>query len=295
MVYKGYEVTEQGKSVVIEGVRDFSPVHVFECGQCFRWTREMDGSYTGVVRGRVANIRYETGRLVLDNCTMDDFTGLWFRYLDLGRDYNGIKKVLAKDEVMQRAIEFGWGIRLLRQDLWETLVSFIVSSNNRIPKIMKTIALIAEAYGEELPYAGKSYRSFPEAESLAGSAIEGLEACRGGYRCKYILQTAEAVRDGIVDLESLAGIGVEEARSELVKLAGVGNKVADCTLLYSGTRYDVFPTDVWVKRVMEELYFKRETSLKEIQDFARSHFGEFAGFAQQYLFYYAREHKIGVG
>lgn len=294
MDFRGYKVIERGKTILVEDVLDFNPIHTFECGQCFRWVREADGSYTGVVREKVANIRSENERLIIDNCTADEFTGLWFDYLDLGRDYAAIKKTLAGDEIMRRAVEFGWGVRLLRQELWETLISFIISSNNRIPKIMKTIALLAKAYGKELVYNGSSYYSFPDAKLLAHAAMEDLEACKGGYRCKYILQTAAAIEHKAVDLDSLAGISAAEARNELVKLAGVGNKVADCTLLYSGTRYDVFPTDVWVKRVMEELYFQREAGLNEIQEFARERFGALAGFAQQYLFYYAREHKIGV-
>jgi len=293
--YEGYEIKEQEGKVIVNNVMDFNPVHIFECGQCFRWIRQEDGSYIGVVRDRAATVRYMDGRLEISNTTIEDFKNIWFDYFDLGRDYSEIKRQLAKDEIMKKAIEFGYGIRLLRQDLWETLISFIISANNRIPMIMKVVEAISKMYGSEIIMDGKSCYTFPDGGKLAGSALEQLEMCRGGFRCKYILKTAQMVKDGTVNLANIANMTTDEAREELKKFPGVGNKVADCTLLYSGTKYDVFPTDVWVKRVMEELYFGRPATFGEIQSFASDYFGDLAGFAQQYLFYYAREHKIGAG
>ncbi|RCX18931.1 N-glycosylase/DNA lyase [Anaerobacterium chartisolvens] len=294
MDYRGYEIYQEDGKVIAENVGDFNCTHIFECGQCFRWIRETDGSYTGVVRGRAANISFCDGRLIISNTCMEDFKNIWFDYLDLGRDYGAIKAALAKDDIMKTAIEFGHGIRLLKQDIWETLISFIISANNRIPRIMRTVERISQAYGEEIEYRGKSYYKFPATETLSSCRAEQLEAYGAGFRCKYIVKSSVMVKNKEVDIYSLGKMDADSARSELTRLAGVGNKVADCTLLYSGTRYDVFPTDVWVKRVMEELYFKREASFKEIQAFAHDYFGQLAGFAQQYLFYYAREHKIGV-
>lgn len=294
MDYKGYKVKEEKDRVIVENVRDFDPVHIFECGQCFRWVRQPDNSFTGVVRGKVANISYQNGTLVIKNSSLKDFQDIWFEYLDLGRDYGEIKALLDKDEHMKKAMEYGYGIRILKQDLWEVLISFIISANNRIPMIMKTVAAMSKLYGDEIQYDGMAYYSFPGADKLFEAGIEELEACRGGFRCKYILNTARMVKNGEVRLEELEGMDTGKAREELMKFPGVGPKVADCVLLYSGTKQDVFPTDVWVKRVMEELYFKREASFKEIQDFASSYFGDLAGFAQQYLFYYARENRIGT-
>ncbi|MCX7842814.1 MAG: 8-oxoguanine DNA glycosylase [Clostridia bacterium] len=293
MEHNGYKVREKGKSIVVEGVGDFNPVHIFECGQCFRWVRQDDGSYTGVAAGRAVNVSFLNEKLIIQNSTKEDFADFWHNYFDLGRDYSKIKAMLSKDDIMRKAIEFGWGIRLLRQDIWETLISFIISANNRIPMIMKTVAAISKVYGTRIEFDGKDYYSFPSAESLRDSEIEQLEVCRGGFRCKYILQTAKAVAGGFVDLSKLGAMSTPDARDSLMKLPGVGPKVADCVLLFSGTKHDVFPTDVWIKRVMEELYFKREASMKEIQDFAAGYFGSLAGIAQQYLFYYARENKIG--
>jgi N-glycosylase/DNA lyase len=287
-------VKEEKDRVIVENVQDFDPVHIFECGQCFRWVRQPDNSFTGVVRGKVANISYQNGTLVIKNSSLKDFQDIWFEYLDLGRDYGEIKALLDKDEHMKKAMEYGYGIRILKQDLWEVLISFIISANNRIPMIMKTVAAMSKLYGDEIQYDGMAYYSFPGADKLFEAGIEELEACRGGFRCKYILNTARMVKNGEVRLEELEGMDTGKAREELMKFPGVGPKVADCVLLYSGTKQDVFPTDVWVKRVMEELYFKREASFKEIQDFASSYFGDLAGFAQQYLFYYARENRIGT-
>lgn len=295
MIYKGYDIETDGKGITVEGVKDFDPVHTFECGQCFRWHREPDGSYTGVVRARVANVTYTpSGRLLLRNVSLEDFEQIWFDYFDLGRDYSDVKKAVAIDGIMQKAVEFGSGIRLLKQEPWEALISFILSSNNRIPRIMKIIEDISRLYGNELEYDGRKYNSFPDIQSLAACSLEQIQVCRAGYRCGYIHKAAARIALGEFDMNKLARMETIEARSYLLQLHGVGSKVADCMLLYSGTKYDVFPTDVWVKRVMEELYFKREASFREIQQFAAENFGGYAGMAQQYLFYYAREHKIGT-
>jgi len=294
MHYRGYEVYGDDGGVRVEGVRDFDPVHIFECGQCFRWYRQPDGSYTGVVRGKVANVSYSSGVLKLDNVSLEDFRQVWFDYFDLGRDYSLIKKAVSTDGIMERAVEVGGGIRILRQEPWETLISFILSANNRIPRIMKIISEISRLFGAEIKYEGESYYSFPDARTLASCSLEQISECRAGYRCGYIHETAAAVAESGFDTGKLAAMPTADARKELMKYKGVGAKVADCVLLYSGTRYDVFPVDVWVKRVMEELYFGREASFSEIHRFAGEKFGQYAGFAQQYLFYYAREHKIGV-
>lgn len=292
--YRGYKITGGKNRVIVENVNDFNPLHIFECGQCFRWLSQPDGSYTGVAKGRAINVSYNDGKLELYNTSIEEFKTLWFDYFDFGRDYSLVKEKVMKDEVMKEAVSFGSGIRLLKQDIWETLISFIISANNRIPMIMKTVNAISEAYGKEIEMDEKKYYAFPGFGELSRSTIGKLELCRGGFRCKYILGTSKMIDEGEMNLDRLASMDTKDAREYLKRFPGVGPKVADCTLLYSGTKYDVFPTDVWVKRLMEELYFKRETGFAEIQSFARDYFGEYAGFAQQYLFYYARENKIGV-
>ncbi|GAE89427.1 DNA-3-methyladenine glycosylase family protein [Acetivibrio straminisolvens] len=294
MEFKGYKIEQENNKVIVEKVMDFDPVHVFDCGQCFRWIRQPDGSYTGVAYGRAVNVKYRDGVLELSNADIEDFKDIWFDYFDLGRDYSYIKEKVMKDEIMKEAVEFGSGIRLLKQNIWETLISFIISANNRIPRIMKTVNEISRFYGREVEMNGEKYYAFPSVEELSRAALEELERTGAGFRCKYIMNAAKMVYEGQISLEDVCSMDTVEARNHLMKFQGVGPKVADCTLLYSGAKYDVFPTDVWVKRVMEELYFKREASFGQIQEFARDYFGEYAGFAQQYLFYYARENKIGA-
>lgn len=294
MDYNGYRIFEESNGIIVENVKDFNPIHIFECGQCFRWRRQTDGSFTGVVRDKAANIAFNGGKLVISNSTFQDFKDTWFDYLDLGRDYSEIKSRLAKDEIMRKAVEFGYGIRLLKQDLWEMVISFIISANNMIPRIMRSVDTLSRLFGRELMIGNDVFHTFPRAEELAGSSMEKLNICGAGFRCKYIVQTSKMVMEGAIKLSDLRGMDTGKAREELMKLPGVGPKVADCVLLFSGTKEDVFPTDVWVKRVMEELYFKRTASLKEIQELSSEHFGELTGVAQQYLFYYARENRIGT-
>ena len=178
MEYKGYKVEEMENKISVEGVKDFNPVHIFECGQCFRWIRQADGTYSGVVKGRALNVCYKDGRLELYNTNLTDFTKIWYDYFDLGKDYSQIKEGIMKDEIMREAVKFGSGIRLLKQDIWETLISFIISANNRIPRIMKTVEAISSMYGNEIEMYGKKYYSFPEAKELSDTTLEKLEVCR---------------------------------------------------------------------------------------------------------------------
>lgn len=287
-----YKIVEIENDLIIEGITDFNPIHTFECGQCFRWLRQIDGSYNGNAKGKYINISMKEDKVIIRNSNITDFKNIWYQYLDLDTDYADIKRKLRQiDEYMLKAVEFGNGIRILKQELWETVISFIISANNGIPRIMKIIDTLAHEFGEEVY---KDMFSFPNVEMLYNRSLEELEICRGGFRCKYIYNTARIVKEGIVDINEIGRMSTLEAKEHLKKLPGVGPKVADCILLFSGTKLDVFPTDVWVKRVMEELYFGREASFKEIEAFADEHFGSLKGYAQQYLFYYARENKIGV-
>lgn len=295
MKYGKYEIKEIEEGLCVYGIDNFEPRHVFECGQCFRWIKQDDGSYTGVANGKVINVSVRgDDTLYIKNTNAEDFKNIWFHYFDLGTDYKEIKKQVCKDEIMKRAIDYGYGMRILNQDIREVAVSFIISANNRIPMIMKVVDSICKAYGDKIFFNGKEYHTFPNLSKLAKSNVEQLKVCKGGFRCKYIVNSCIKIEDKVVDFDKLAEMTTDEARKTLTQLDGVGNKVADCILLYSGTRQDVFPTDVWVKRVMEELYFKRICSLSEIQQFASSYFGRYAGYAQQYLFYYARENRIGT-
>lgn len=275
---------------IIEDAADFFPAHIFDCGQCFRWRRQDDGSYTGIAGGRIANIAfvpYEEenagagGRLVIRNCTAEDFEKFWRQYLDLDRNYGKIKRKLCRgDQAMKKAVRFGWGIRILQQELWETIVSFIISQNNHIPRIKGCIENLAEMFGDEAgSFDGKTWYNLPSPERLASLTVEDLAPVKLGYRAKYLIETARVIaRDGL-----------PRNAQQLAALPGVGPKVAACILLFGMGQYEAFPIDVWMARVMHELYGFAEKDKNAMADFAADKFGKLGGFAQQYLFYYMRE------
>ena len=276
----------------IRGVSDFDPVQTFECGQCFRWEREEDGSYTGTAGGRTVSLRMENDLLFMENVTEEDSENFWFDYLDLGRDYSAVKEVLSeKDPVMRRAVEFGSGIRLLHQDPWETVISFIISQNSNIGRISKCIGRLCEEFGEPLGvFRGRMRFSFPGPRRLAGLEPEKLAGCRLGYRDKYVIETARAVAaDEGRSLAALREADYEEAFRSVRSFYGVGPKVADCILLFGLLKYESFPLDVWMKRIMSQLYGFDLKDTKGMSEHAARHFGNLSGFAQQYLFYYAKE------
>ncbi|WP_432407289.1 DNA-3-methyladenine glycosylase family protein [Wukongibacter sp. M2B1] len=289
------KIHEMQKGIMLKDVRDFELPHVFECGQCFRWNKQEDGSYTGVALGRVINLKKEDNNIYIDNTNADEFMDIWHSYFDLDRDYGDIKKQLGKlDETMMTSVKFGHGIRILKQDEWETLVSFIISANNRIPMIKKAIEALSENYGEFIgEYGGKRYFSFPKPEALCNLNIEDIQFSGIGFRAKYILSAAKLVASKDIDIYILRNMSTENAREQLMLFPGIGPKVSDCIMFFSMDKDDAFPIDVWVKRVMEYFYVPEGTSLKKIQSYAQEKFGSIAGFAQQYLFYYARELKIG--
>lgn len=273
--------------IEFHNIRDFDPRAIFDCGQCFRWVPGEDGLYCGVAGGRFGRMEYEDGTLRIHGASEKD-RQFWRKYLDLDRDYGKIKQQLQGiDQFLDRAIEFGSGIRILNQEFFETLISFILSANNNIPRIRGCIEHTAQYYGQEKD----GYFTFPDCEALSEATEEALsEKLHAGYRCRYIVNTCRRMRENPVTAEELGAMSLSDARKTLCTYMGVGPKVADCILLFTGARSDVFPVDVWVKRVMEELYFGRSATVKEIDAFAAEHFGKMCGFAQQYLFYYAREH-----
>lgn len=289
-----YNFKEEEDRIIIENVEQLVPKHIFECGQCFRWNVQEDGSYTGVVQNKVINVKKEDKYVILSNTNEGDFRQIWYNYFDLDREYGSIKKKLAVDPVLSEAIKFGHGIRVLKQDPWEILISFIISANNRIPMIKKAIENLSERYGEYIgDYKGKKYYSFPSADKLDHISVDEIKSCGTGFRAKYIQNASIIVSSKQMDIYSLKNLSTEDARKELMTFAGVGPKVSDCIMLFSMDKDDAFPIDVWVKRVMEHFYFDEDTKLKYIQSYAQDKFGQYAGFAQQYLFYYARE--LGIG
>ena len=273
----------------------FELADIFECGQCFRWNKEQDSSYTGVFGNNVINVKKENEEVIFDGICERNIENICIEYFDLNRDYTKIKCELAKiDENLRKSIEYGKGIRILNQDLWETIISFIISANNNIPRIKGIIERLSKEYGRKIMFRGKEYYTFPTKEELKDVSVQDFRKLGLGFRDIRLYETTHMILDGIVDLKEIEKMPTVEARDELLKLSGVGPKVADCILLFSSLkRFDVFPIDVWVRRVMNELYIKNEdenkVSKKQIEKLAKEKFGNLAGLAQQYLFYWRRE------
>ncbi len=267
--------------MIIKNVTPFSPLQIFECGQCFRWDRQEDGSYFGVVGCHTANISYNKGDVtIISDCEDEAF---WRSYLDLDRDYNSIINDLSTDTIMKNAISYGRGIRILRQDPWETVVSFIISQNNNIPRIKKIIGLLCKNFGDEIVSGSNTYYSFPTPKQILNKDLSVIKA---GFRDKYIQSAASLCVDGTVDFDAVYDMDYETALEYLKQIKGVGNKVADCVLLFAYQKFDAFPKDVWIKRTVSQLYNVPE---ENIETFAKEKFKGNCGFAQQYLFYSARQ------
>lgn len=287
-----YNIVEEENKIILKNIKHFDPKHIFECGQAFRWNVEEDDSYTTVAYGKVLNVKKENNDIILSNTNMDDFNNIWYNYFDLGRDYDEVIKELSKDPILAEAIEFGNGIRILNQEPFEMLISFIISANNQIPRIKKSIELISNLYGEQI--INSEYHSFPSPESLAKATSQDLrEICKVGFRDVRIKMTAKKIADGGFDMDQIFELTRDEGKEFLMTLPGVGPKVSDCILLFAFNKSEAFPVDVWVKRIMEYFYLKEETNVKLIGAHGAKLFGNLAGFAQQYLFYYARELNIG--
>lgn len=279
----------------IRDLEEFDPKDIFTCGQAFRWHEEEDGSFTFITHGRVANAKKENNEIILSGVDESDFYNIFYDYFDLDRDYKKVMEELSIDETLRDAMEYGKGIRLLNQEKFETIISFIISANNQIPRIKNSIEIVSKMYGNLIYKDGdKEYYSFPTAEALSKAKPEDLrEFARVGFRDIRIVEASRMIAEGEIDIESVLDMELEEARKYLQLLPGVGPKVADCILLFAYDRVESFPVDVWIKRVMEELYLKVETPKSKIASRGRDVFGKNAGFANQYLFYYGRENKLG--
>jgi N-glycosylase/DNA lyase len=258
---------------------DFDLKKTFECGQCFRWNENPDGSYTGVAMGKAAKVRREGGSIYISG-NLEDFENIWKNYFDLDRDYRTLRSNVCIDDYMKKASDYGAGIRILNQDRWETLCSFIISQCNNIPRIKKIVETMCRLFGEPVELNGETFYSFPSAEKIASLSEEDLAPLRSGYRAPYILGAAQKVADGSLDLEALSGETIETARKTLKSLNGIGDKVANCVILFSLRIPNAFPIDVWMKKAIAEHY---------PDGLDPTVFGDNAGLAQQYMFYYQRE------
>lgn len=269
--------TVQGtRRIRLDNVRDFDLTHIFECGQCFRWVPDGKGAYAGAAGSCAARVTLDGSSLVVDASGGDE--AFWSNYFDLGTDYGEIKNRLTESEPRIRAAtEYGHGIRILNQDLFETIISFIISQNNNIPRIRKNIESLCERYGDSIE--GSRLKAFPRPSALADADEAELAAMKLGYRGPYIIAAARRYMDE----------GCPESREELLDYPGIGPKVANCIMLFGLRDTAAFPVDTWVKHIMKDMYGFEESDVKGMQAFAAERFGSLAGYAQQYLFYYYRD------
>jgi N-glycosylase/DNA lyase len=265
----------------------FSLDQTLGCGQVFRWDRADNGWWSGVVGNRIIRIRQD-GSLI----TWEGAPAKFIRhYFSLDHDLGSILASLDSDPFIHAAIDNCHGLRLIRQPKWECLISYICSTNSNIPTIRRRIATIAGQYGKELRLSDTTAYSFPEPSDLACSP-DSLEGCKLGYRCGYVFKTAAAITDRKKWEESVAAMPYDIARKELMTLPGVGPKAADCILLFAFEKHESFPVDVWIRRIMQQNYLKHMNTTaplthreyETIRGFAREHFGEYCGYAQEYLF-----------
>lgn len=244
-----------------------------DCGQAFRWVKCEDGCWQGVALGKHLKLKQEGTTVTFYNVSQEDFDSIWRVYFDLDRDYGSIIEAYTDKSLIEACKTFP-GIRILKQDEWEAICSFIISANNNIPRIKGIIERFCQCFGEKL----EGGYAFPTAEKIAELTVEDLAPIRAGFRAKYIIDAAKKISSGEVDIEKVKALPFDEAKAELLKIKGVGEKVAQCALLYGFARYEAFPVDVWVKRILGELY---------PDGFPKEYYAT-QGIAQQYLFHWRR-------
>lgn len=272
------KIKETSDGIVIENVNNFDLSQTFDCGQCFRWNKISDNVYKGIAYGRTLHIIQDKNQILLKDVDTQEFHSIWENYFDLETDYHKIWGELSNvSPILSQAYEYCSGIRILKQEPWETLCSFIISQNNNIPRIKKIISKMCELFGDKLSDSEDCF-SFPSAERLANLNEEDLFPIKCGFRAKYILDAANKVSNGEINLNSIKDMSLGKAQETLIKIKGVGPKIAQCTLLYGFHKLEVFPIDVWIKRIMETYFTGKSFSI----------FGKYAGIAQQYLYHYSR-------
>ena len=277
-------IEQRGTDIVLTEIKNFIPAQVLDNGQCFRWSGDTN-RYSGIAHGRQLELFLENNELTLKNVTLNEFESVWRDYFDLSRDYGELRRLYSMDDTLNQAMAFSPGLRIMRQDPWETLVTFILSQNSNIPRIKGMVARLCENYGQVLQWDkntqdGNGF-TFPAPEVLAPLSAGDLASVRSGYRAEYIIDAARRVADGRLNLSELQNMPSENVRTALMEIHGVGPKVADCVLLYGFGRVEHYPLDVWMKRVMASYYpngFPEDLVCT-------------AGIAQQFLFHYIRTNK----
>lgn len=267
---------DNNNNIILKNLDEFDLNNTFECGQCFRWNKINENTYQGIIYDKVVSICLKNKNYIISGLDLMEFESILINYLDLKTDYKSLKKEISLiHENLKKACKYSTGIRILNQDPWETLCSFIISQNNNIPRIKGIIERLCQKFGNKIY---DNFYTFPSAEKLASRSIDDLKDIRCGFRDKYILDAAQKIASGEINLKNLKSLPINDARKELLKIKGVGPKVAECELLYGLHRLEAFPIDVWMKKALGEHFV----------GFTPENFGKYAGLAQQYIFHYSR-------
>jgi N-glycosylase/DNA lyase len=273
-------IEESRNGIILKGVECLSLPLTLDCGEAFRWAEQEDGSWSGAAYGKYLNIKEENGNFILKDTSLEDFENVWRNYFDLDRDYAAICAKLKEDELVRETIDEYYGIRILNQEPWEALVSFVISQQNNIKRIKGIIKRLCDTYGEKIC---DGWHAFPTSKTLSKLSVEDFEAIGLGYRAKYVKKLADDVESGAIDLAAIKAMDLDDAKKTLLSIYGVGEKVANCALLFGFQFIRCFPVDVWMKRVLQ--YYP--DGLPEC-------FSGYEGIAQQYLFHWARNNLQAV-
>lgn len=309
-------VSDNG-NIILKNVKNFYIEQILECGQCFHFNKISEKEYVLVAKGHLLHIKQEGTDVTFYDTKEEEFYNIWWEYFDLNRDYEKIILSILKSEAeyldlsylpqedrnptenfveseLYKATNEKSGIRILNQDFFEVLISFIISQNKQIPHIKQIVFLLSEHYGEFLgEVCGEKYYSFPTVTELAKVSEIELRECKTGFRAPYIVDACKKVLSGSVEETWLKAASILEAKESLQLIKGVGEKIANCVLLFGLGKRSAFPVDVWIKRIMETIYIYKSASNEEIMELGYRLFGEYGGYAQQYLFFYGRDHQIG--
>lgn len=289
-------ILKDKNNIIIKKISDFDLQQTLECGQCFRFYKQDEQDYVVVAYGRLLHIMEKDNNLVFLNKTIKEVENIWIPYFDLNRDYGKIKEFLLKsDETLEPAIKEKNGVRILNQEFVETLISFIISQNKQIPHIKHIVKTISENFGDYLGEVnGEKYYSFPNMKQLSNITEADFREMKTGFRAPYLSDAVKKLSTGIINEKEIRMLKEEDARKKLMEIKGVGEKVANCVMLFSLGYRQAFPIDVWIKRIMETLYFNgKDTSKEIIGKCAKELYGEYGGYAQQYLFCFGRDNKVG--
>ena len=269
--------------IVIDNVNNLDLCNTITCGQIFRFEVLDDGAYIVVLKDRVVWLKYDLNKLYVDSNKLDDLENVIINYLDLNRDYVSIiDSIKGKDDLLDEYLDKSIGLKIIRQDIIECIISYVISQNNSVRNIQNSLNLISEMYGEKVEFMGKCYYLFPTLDKLSKITLEDYRKCKVGFRDKYLFDIVKYLSDKSFDIEKIKSLSSTDALKYLMSFKGIGMKVASCILLFAYQRFDVFPIDTWVKKFMLENY--NINNEKDIRKYAVDNYKEYSGLVIQYMF-----------